>query len=191
MSITPAVPAFSELPSGVAPLERRMRREWFAVFTRHQHESSVVKHLERRAVEAFVPVYESVHVWKNRQKKRIVSPLFPSYVFARIRRSEIGAVLGSPGVVRLAGNLSGPVAVSDAEIELLRSERYRNGLRPFSGLAAGERVRIARGAMKGVEGMLVRRNDGGSRFVLRVDCIQQSVTVAVAAEDLEPAETGA
>lgn len=191
MSIFPAVPALSELASGVPPLERWTRREWFAVFTRHQHESSVVKHLERRGIEAFVPTYETVHVWKNRQKKRIASPLFPSYAFARIRRSEIGAVLGSPGVVRLAGNLSGPVAVSDAEIELLRSERYRNGLRPFSGLAAGEQMRIARGAMKGVHGVLVRRNGGGARFVLRVDCIQQSVTVDVAVEDLEPAQNGA
>jgi transcription antitermination factor NusG len=140
-----------------------------------------------REVESFFPTYETTHVWRNRQRKTIVLPLFPSYVFVRICRSQRGAVLSSPGVVRIAGNNAGPMAIPDPEVEFLRSERYRNRLKPFHDMVIGERVRVARGTMEGVEGVLIRRENDSLRFVLRVDLIQQSVSVEIPAEDLQPA----
>jgi hypothetical protein len=62
-------------------------RNWFAVFTVPQNERSVVRHLDVRNVESFLPTYESKRVWKNRQKVTIMAPLFPTYLFCA-HRSE-------------------------------------------------------------------------------------------------------
>lgn len=49
---------------------------WFAVFTVPRNELSVVRHLDLRQVESFCPTYESVRIWKNRRRVKIVSPFF-------------------------------------------------------------------------------------------------------------------
>jgi len=61
-----------------------------------------VKHLDLREIEAFLPTYETVRVWKNRQRVRTVLPLFPTYLFVRINSRERVKVLQSPGFCRLS-----------------------------------------------------------------------------------------
>ncbi|MFY9853650.1 MAG: UpxY family transcription antiterminator, partial [Terracidiphilus sp.] len=79
-------------------------RNWHAVFTVPQHEKSVVKHLDLREVESFLPVYETVRVWKNRQRMKLILPLFPTYLFVHINFRERAKVLQSPGVLQIVGN---------------------------------------------------------------------------------------
>jgi len=160
-------------------------RKWVAVFTVPRHERSVVGHLDLRQVESFVPTYMSVHVWKNRQKKKIVNPLFPTYVFAKIHLSERSSILGSPGVVRIVGNSQGPIPIPDAEMEFLRSDFCRERVEPYKDLVVGEKVRIKSGPMQGIQGILMRKKSG-LRFVLTLDLINQNAAVEVSAEELEP-----
>jgi transcription antitermination factor NusG len=49
----------------------------------------------------------------------------------------------------------------------------------------GQRARICSGALAGMEGIVVRKKNG-LRVVLNLGYIQRSVSVEVAAEDLEP-----
>ena len=60
-------------------------RRWYAVFTVPQHEKSVVKHLNIREIESFLPAYEKIQIWKNRQRMKVILPLFPSYLFVHIK----------------------------------------------------------------------------------------------------------
>ena len=60
-------------------------------------------------MEHFLPTYEEVRVWKNKQRVKLVLPLFPTYVFARISGSEHTKVLGSPGVLRIVGTSREPI----------------------------------------------------------------------------------
>jgi hypothetical protein len=46
--------------------EQQHDRRWHSVFTLPQNEKSVVKHLEIREVESFLPTYETIRLWKNR-----------------------------------------------------------------------------------------------------------------------------
>jgi hypothetical protein len=78
-------------------------RRWHAVFTIPQNEKSVTKHLEIRDIKSFLPTYETVRLWKNRQRKTVVLPLFPTYLFVRIGSQECTKVLQSPGVLAIAG----------------------------------------------------------------------------------------
>jgi len=177
--------AWGERLRGFALVEPAPERHWYAVCTFPQHEKSAAKQLALREVESFLPTFETVHVWKNRQRMKLMLPLFPSYLFAHIAPRERGKVLESPGVIQIVGNGRGPVALPDAEIEFLRTRLDRQRVEPYNELVAGERVRIRSGLMQGVEGTLVRRSSG-LRFVLTVQLINQHAAMQVDGEDLEP-----
>lgn len=159
-------------------------KQWFAVFTNPQNEKSAARHLNLREVESFLPTYQAVHVWKNRQRVQLSLPLFPSYLFVRISRRERGKVLGSPGVLRIVGNPREPLPVPDATIDFLRSDLCTSKIEPYRDLVVGQKVRIRSGAMSGLQGVLVRKNNN-YRFVLSVDIISQHAAVEIGAENLE------
>jgi transcription antitermination factor NusG len=160
-------------------------RNWYAAFTIPQNEKSVAKHLELRGVESFLPTYETVRVWKNRQRMKLALPLFPSYIFVHITPKERARVLQSPGVLYIVGNSNTPLPLPDTEIEVLRTGFCRQRIEPYRELVVGERVRVKRGVMQGVCGTLVRKG-GGTRFVLTLELINQHASVQMDAEDLEP-----
>jgi transcription antitermination factor NusG len=160
------------------------QRRWYAVFTIPQNEKSVLRHLNLRKIESFLPTYETTRVWKNRQRVKTVLPLFPCYVFVHIHHRERVKVLQTPGVVRVVGNGRQYVPLEEAEIEFLRSGFSGRKLEPFQELVVGEKVRIKTGVMQGVEGILVRKNSS-LRFVLSLSLINQHAAVEVDADALE------
>ncbi len=174
------------LNTGLLPArgECASERRWYAVFTLPQNEKSAVKQLEMRGVETFLPTYETVKVWKNRQKVHTIMPLFPTYLFVNIERRQRAKVLQSPGVIRIVGNNREDQSIAGAEIEFLRSSVHGRNVEPYRELVVGRRVRVRRGSMEGVEGVLVRRGNG-LRFVLSLNLINQCAAIEVAAEDLE------
>jgi transcription antitermination factor NusG len=159
-------------------------RKWYAVFTLPQNEKSAMKQLALREVEAFLPTYETVKVWKNRQRVKTVMPLFPTYLFVCIERRQRVRVLQSPGVIHIVGNNHEDTPIAASEIELLRSGVQERAVEPYRELVVGKSVRIKRGSMEGVEGVLVRKGNG-LRFVLRLKLINQYAAIEVSAEDLE------
>jgi transcription antitermination factor NusG len=160
-------------------------RGWYAVFTVPQNEKAVVRHLALREIESFLPTYETVRVWKNRQRVRTVLPLFPSYLFVHINRRQRTRVLGSPGVIHIVGNGREYIPVPDSAIGLLRSGVQSRNLEPYRDLVVGKKVRIRSGSMQGAQGVLVRKGNG-LRFVLALDMINQYAAIEIGAEDLEP-----
>jgi transcription antitermination factor NusG len=163
----------------------KAERKWYAVFTLSQNEQSAARHLDACQIEAFVPTYEKMRIWKNRQRVKIVQALFPTYMFVKIHSEEQSVVLRSPGVRRLVGNHKGPVALPDDEIEFLRSKVFSHSVEPYSDLVIGEKVRVKYGPMQGLQGVLVRKKNS-LRFVLTLELLNQSAAVEVGAEELEP-----
>jgi len=79
--------------------------------------------------------------------------------------------------------------VPDAEIEAIRRAvdgPFRVEPHPF--LKCGQRVRVTRGSLEGVEGILIRKKNL-YRLVLSVDMMAQSVAVEIDASDVEPVTT--
>ena len=160
-------------------------RNWYAVYTLPQHEKSTLKQLDLRKIESFLPTYETVRVWKNRQRMKLILPLFPSYLFVHIPSRERTKVLRSPGVLQIVGNGRECVPIPDTDVEFLRSDLCRQRIEPYRGLVIGEKVRIRRGVMQGLQGTLVRKSNN-MRFVLTLELINQHAAIQVGAEDLEP-----
>jgi len=160
-------------------------RNWYAVYTVPQHEKSALKQLQIREIESFLPAYETVRVWKNRQRMKLVLPLFPTYLFVHINSRERAKVLQSPGVLQIVGNSRECVPLPDSEVEFLRSDFCRQRIEPYYDLVIGEKVCIKSGVMQGLHGTLVRKSNS-MQFVLTIELINQHAAIHVDAEDLEP-----
>jgi transcription antitermination factor NusG len=171
-------------PIGWAPVQPG-EAKWYAVFTLPQNEKSAARQLAIREVETFLPTYETVKVWRNRQRVRTVLPLFPTYLFVRIDCRQRRRVLESPGVIQIVGSSRAHAPVADAEIEWLRAGMREKTLEPFNDLVVGKKARIKTGSMEGVEGVLVRKGNG-LKFVLSLKLINQHAAIEVCADDLEP-----
>jgi transcription antitermination factor NusG len=167
------------------PREVQRLPHWYAVYTSPRHEKRVREHLELRRVESFLPLFRSIHRWKNGCKAQVELPLFPGYVFVNIPRSERLRVLDAPGVLSFVGPRGEPARLPDVEIETLRSGLHLQKFEPHHGLAIGRRVQINAGPLQGLEGVLVR-NANGLRVVITVNLIQQSVAVELDADFVEP-----
>lgn len=172
------------------PLSQASLR-WYAIHCRSNFERQVGIELAGRSLDYFLPCYEEVHQWKDRSK--ILSmPLFPSYLFARFEdvASARLAVLRARGVVRILGSGRGIEPIPDEQIEAVRrllSARVRCSECPY--LREGMRVRVWRGALRGIEGFLVRLKNQ-SRIVISVELIAQSVSAEVNSDDVEPLPIG-
>jgi transcription antitermination factor NusG len=158
--------------------------QWFAAYTTPRHEKHVAELLAEREIETFLPLYRTVRQWKKSSPTLLELPLFPCYLFVRVRRSARGAVLSMPGVLSIVGSPKEPWPLPHFEIEALRVGAQMGKIEPHSYLKVGERVRIITGSMAGVEGILVRKKNQ-FRFVLTLDAIMRSVAVEVDANDLE------
>src|ERR1700730_10161200 len=108
------------LPLGSRPRIENFERHWYAAYTCAKHEKGVTQQLERRSVECFLPLYESVRRWKDR-RVRLQLPLFPSYVFVPLALCDRLQVLEIPSVVRLVGLDGHPVPLPVEEIETIRT----------------------------------------------------------------------
>src|SRR2546430_13565952 len=56
--------------------------DWYAIYTRHQHEKTVAGILASKGFETLLPLYSAAHRWKDRTKL-LSLPLFPCYVFIK------------------------------------------------------------------------------------------------------------
>src|SRR5690242_16541860 len=71
---------------------------WLALYTNPRHEKRVKGQLQERGIHCFLPLYHSVHQWKDR-RKQVDVPLFPGYVFVNLDSHDRLRVLQLPGAV--------------------------------------------------------------------------------------------
>lgn len=158
---------------------------WWALYTRHQHEKTVAEMLTTKGFEVFLPLYDSMRRWKDR-KKMLSLPLFPCYVFVRGSLERKLQVVTTPGVHMILYRGEQLAVIPQPEIEAIRAAvegDFRVEPHPF--LKCGDRVRVIRGSLAGVEGILTRKKNL-FRLVLSVDMLAQAVAVEIDAADVEP-----
>jgi len=85
----------------------------------------------------------------------------------------------------IVGNGKQHLPVSDAEIGVLRSSLPQVNPEPHPFPDCGANVVICRGALRGMEGVLVRKK-GAQRVVISITSIHRAFSVEVDAVDLKP-----
>ena len=159
---------------------------WYALMVKHQHERPLASALRQKGFEALAPFYKTSKHWSDRVKV-IELPLFPGYVLCRFRFDQRTKVLDTPGVSRVVSFNGSPAPVSGEEIEAIRVVMTAKApVRPWPHLKPGDRVRIERGALRGIEGTLLREKDV-LRLIIGVELLQRSVAVEIDADWIAPA----
>jgi transcription antitermination factor NusG len=130
---------------------------WLLVRSKPKQESALVQALAGRGVPAYCPKVLEPR-WHARAP-HVPVPLFPSYVFAHcVPKEKYTAVRYCPGassVVRFGKRFG---AVEDEFIASMRAREGERGYLVFAEVrrapAQGARVRIVRGPLQGIEGIV-------------------------------------
>jgi transcription antitermination factor NusG len=151
---------------------------WYAVRVKSNYEKRVAAALRGKGFEEFLPLFRSRRNWSDRVKL-IELPLFPGYLFCRLDLNKRMPLLTTPGFLYLVGNGRIPAPVHENEIVAIQSV-VRSGLPalPWPCLMVGQKVRLERGPLRGVEGV-VARIAGQQRIYVCVTLLQRSVSVEV------------
>ncbi len=168
----------------VMTADPRCSSVWYALYTRHQHEKTVAGMLIEKGFETFLPLYATVHRWKDRVK-HLSLPLFPCYVFLRGPLDRWLPILTTPGVHTVVGFGGQPAMIPRSEIEAIRrvvESPVKAEPHPF--IKCGDRVRIKVGPLQGLEGVLLRQKNLW-KLVLSVEILQRAVVVEVDASVVE------
>jgi transcription antitermination factor NusG len=98
-------------------------------------------------------------------------------------------VLVTPGVIRFVGIGRTPIPVDEAEISaILRIVTAGFQAQPHPYLQVGQRVRIDRGKLSGVEGILLAMKKS-ARLVISVSLLQRSVAVEIDEASVSPLDS--
>jgi transcription antitermination factor NusG len=144
----------------------------------------VARQLEGKNVAFLLPTYARTSRWSDRVK-RVVSPLFPSYVFVHVSNDERARVLQTAGVVSIVSVAGKPAALCEEDVALLRKcAAQPNHFEPHPFLCIGQRVRVKHGPFAGWVGVLACKKNA-TRLVVSVEHIMQSVSVDLDGADVE------
>jgi len=151
---------------------------WFGIRTRSNQEKMAASALESKGFEHYLPTYRSRRRWSD----RIVEsdqPLFSGYVFCRFNPNHRLPIVTTPGVVSIIGFGKEPAPIADSEIEAVQTV-LRSGLaaEPCPFLREGQRIRVKRGALEGVEGILLKKKSEW-RMIVSVSMLQRSLAVEI------------
>ena len=149
-----------EPPPDQSPPDQSPQRQWWAVYTRARQEKALARDLFARQVPYYLPLIPKNNYYRGRCVSFEV-PVFAGYLFLCGTEDQRLASLPTNRVSRV-------LAVSDGErlrSDLCQLRRLIASGAPLtieSRLAPGDRVRIRRGPLAGLEGtVLVRRGERG------------------------------
>ena len=155
---------------------------WHALWTRSHCEQLVHDQLTAKGFDLFLPMIDR---WSRRGGLRhlIRIPMFPGYVFLNgvVDKASYVEVVKARGLVRVLGERWNRLAtVPDGELEVIRRiVGARVPALPYAYLREGQRVRIIRGPLEDMEGILVRTKPNRGLLVVSIDLLQRSVAAHV------------
>src|SRR5260370_24077873 len=154
-------------------------RSWYGLRTKSRFEKATAASLAYKGYEHYLPCYRRRRRWSDRVTE-IESPLFPGYVFCRFDVWNRLPILSIPGVVSVIGIGKEPTPIPDDEIAAIEAV-LKSGLpsEPWPYLLEGQRIRVDKGSLTGLEGVVVKGKKGEWRMVVSVTLLQRSVIVEI------------
>jgi transcriptional antiterminator RfaH len=158
---------------------------WYVVSSKLRRERYAAEQLRQRGVDVYLPRLLLV-----RRGARVVQPLFPGYLFARlVLPSDAARVAWTPGVRRLVTFEGEAPALPPAAIDFLRAQAGTDGViavRPRP-LPVGRRVRVTDGPLAGLVGIIEDPPDARGRVGVLMDILRAHTRVSIDADSLEDA----
>jgi transcription antitermination factor NusG len=153
-------------------------RQWFVVYSKPQKEDYAQVHLKQKGVEVFYP---RLSLPRSSQKRKLVIPLFPSYLFVRIDLwSQYNAVLWAPGVKNFVSFNDTPAPLEGGIAEyLLQGANSEGIIEAHCNLKVGQEVQIRGGSFDGLVGLLQNVPDARGRVKVLMRLLNREIKVEV------------
>lgn len=183
-------------PSGVGDAVGMGNRHWFVAIVKNNTEKISHERLTSSGYESFIATQTLYRIWKNGKRAKINHVVLPTFVFVKCTEKERMQVVTLPYIRRFMTNkaatssaLSKPLAIiPDTQIETLRFMLGQSDTpvtitdRPYR---KGDRVRVSRGKLVGLEGEVFESTEGRKELIVRID-ILGCAQVAINPIDVEP-----
>ena len=148
-------------------------KRWVAALVQMNCEKKAATFLNKVGYETYIPTQLEVHQWSDR-KKKIDRVVIPMVVFVRLAQNEedefrrlsfILKFITYPGSKELA------TPIPDEQIEMLKLLLHNADAKVsiVENLKVGDRVRLVRGPMKGLEGELSYIEENKPIVAIRID----------------------
>lgn len=163
---------------------------WYALWT-HSHCEQLVH--DQLVQKGFCAVLPTVDVWSRRRgvRRLVQAPMFPSYLFLRhaMDKAAYLEVSKVKGLVCVLGERWDRLtAIPDEEMQAIeRVTAAHQPVLPYPYLKEGQRARITRGPLAGLEGILVETRPRQGLLVLSLHLLHRSVAVVIDGTDVVPA----
>jgi len=160
--------------------------EWYVVRTKPRREAYAQGQLARRGVETFLP---RILEMTRSGAEPVAGPLFPGYLFARVRlASQYTRVLWSPGVRGFVAFGDVPCPVDDEVVDFIQRRCGAEGIvRAAAAFQDGDVVRVRRGPLGGLLGVVQGQVSGQCRVRVLMEILRRRTQVSVPVELLERA----
>ncbi len=157
------------------------KRQWYVAIVNHNTEKQAAEKLSKLGIINYLPTQSEIRVWKNGRKSKVDRVVIPSTVFVYCTEQERREIVGLPFVNRFMMNKAGfntfkghrPLAIiTEKEINLLK---YMLGQSDVAidvtdkKYKRGERVKIIRGCLVGLEGQILEVRDAKSELIVELD----------------------
>jgi transcriptional antiterminator RfaH len=158
---------------------------WFAVRTRSKSEKFVQRILEKKDVEAYLPL-QSIMRRYARTVRKVQKPLISCYIFVKIVKSQYLPILETEnvaGFVRISKDL---FAIPEEEILLLRRITLEDGLEieaQEGKFGLGDAVEVSAGNLFGLKGHVVKA-EGKRKVQVELEHIGYSLLITIDANFL-------
>lgn len=164
---------------------------WYVVYTMPNHEKKIAEKLEEIDIQHYLPLVKKLRTWHDR-KKYIYMPLFPSYLFVKLKNLlEFYKVEQTPGVlgyIRFGDHIPN---VNDDTIESIR--RYVTSGQDIEitteSFPSGKRFFIQSGPLTGTPCEVVECNRV-NKILVRIHLLKRSLLISVPSDNLLPIPVG-
>ena len=152
--------------------------KWIVAYTKPKHEKVVRDELVKNKFEVYLPLLRKRKKWSDR-KKWVEFPLFRSYLFIKTDPKHSIQISKINGVVRLVKFGKRIALVSDEELSAI-NKMIEGGFEPRTEdyFLKGNPVIVEDGPLKGLVGEVLRI-ENQNRLVIRIDAIQQCLSVKI------------
>lgn len=162
-----------------------LKKNWYVFYTSPRAEKKVNENLLSLGYESFLPLKSEFKIWKNRQRKLIKLPLFPSYIFVLATRNDIFDINRIYGICCCVTYAGVPAVISENDIMSLKIMQEMDvEILKNNDLHSGDKIRILDGPLCGYEGVLIKIK-GKEKFSVSVSCVNLTAVVDISFSKME------
>ncbi len=165
----------------------KVSKGWHVLYVQYQHEKKIVLSLKEIGIDSFLPLITTIRKWCDR-KKQIHTPLFPTYIFVKIKSSkDISKCLAIKSVYKFLQFDGKYAIVNEREIlfikQFLNLEGVENITTTQSLPKVGDSIMINYGFLKGLSCTVIKSKNVNRIFV-KLDSLNQNITATIPARHL-------